>query len=175
MAGSKTKMATAEHELKHYTEMDRRIALCRGTKRSNCIGTALYVAGEQEEDVLVRVSILEELKKLEEISLPVEKSIVVWTNSEVAGHMGIVASVEPLLITGRDGKNGVFIENKPLSEVTAKYSSYFIKKFYLPQRLELAMTGSEVNDTNQRGGRKSIVPLKLDGNDPYWVLLGLNG
>ncbi len=32
---------------------NERISLCRGTKKSNCLGTALYIVGERDEDANV--------------------------------------------------------------------------------------------------------------------------
>lgn len=46
--------ASVKIENENYTLMvSERIGLCRGTWRSNCIGTALYVTGEINTDSLV--------------------------------------------------------------------------------------------------------------------------
>jgi hypothetical protein len=136
-------------------EMLKRIALCRNTFRANCIGTARYLLGQEEDDVFVPAetgfpTYLAGLKRLNEPKLG---CIVVWTwkPSSWLGepleieaktgkypivevyHMGIVTSLEPLGITHREKTRGRFIENQPIAELQKEYDSmHFVQLFYAP-------------------------------------------
>ncbi len=62
------------------TQLQERTEQCRWTTRSNCIGTALYLAGEIERDEFVDLHLAhaDYLSMLQRQDLPVEGSLVAW-------------------------------------------------------------------------------------------------
>ena len=107
--------------------INERIALCTDTLRSNCIGTALYLAGEIGNDFFVDTDTVKGryLNRLRLIDSPAVGCMVAWEDSykkfipEVAlsrldlnpkmfeertivAHMAVVSSLEPFLLAHRD-------------------------------------------------------------------------
>jgi hypothetical protein len=100
-------------------EFKDRTALCKGTHRSNCVGTALFILGRLEEDYHIEPN--EANKYLEPLSASYSLSVgclVGWHSRLTAEliHLAVVTSVDPRLITHRTGINGKFIENQPFHE-----------------------------------------------------------
>lgn len=62
------------------SQLQERIALCRNTRRSNCIGTALYLAGEAERDEFVDLHLAhaDHLAGLERLDIPAKGVLVAW-------------------------------------------------------------------------------------------------
>lgn len=63
------------------SQFGERIALCTGTLRSNCIGTALYIIGEQKEDSYVHPYLdIQDLylKELKPTQIPSKDCLIVW-------------------------------------------------------------------------------------------------
>jgi hypothetical protein len=130
-------------------EINKRIAQCRDTARSNCIGTALYIAGEQGEDVKRGASAADKcLLDMRAIEKPVVGCLVAWKASmlsydeefplEVVLHMGVVTSLDPILIANRVSGSGPFIENQRLEDAGTAYSHEILRTrvvFYLPKAL----------------------------------------
>ncbi len=123
-----------------------RIKLCKLARRSNCIGTALYVVGEQGEDeFLYRGAYDSYLKKLEVLHSPVKGCLVAWqdpmSDIKAVYHMGIVITTDPILVTHRVGTEGVVIEKQPLSEISILGCTYDCSIFYyLPSALALSVS-----------------------------------
>jgi hypothetical protein len=139
--------------------INERIALCRGTERSNCIGTSLYIAGEKDKDEFHRLSeAYESLMNLTKLPNPTCGCLIAWHYHHLisAGecgiytvHMGVVTSINPLLVTSRDGCMGKLIEDEPFEDTTKPYTvDYKIASsiaYYLPtlQRLSKLTTKME--------------------------------
>ena len=158
-------MPTKESDVKRCTlgpidMINGRMALCNGTFRSNCIGTALYLAGEIGNDFFVDTDTVKGryLSRLRLIETPVVGCMVAWEESyrkfipEVAlsrldldpklfeertivVHMAVVSSLEPFLLAHRDKCRGKFVVGQPFAEVDSghKRSKSF---FYLPRMLD---------------------------------------
>jgi hypothetical protein len=108
-------------------DFTRRIDLCKDTFRSNCIGTAMYIVGEQQNDTTLstKTSYGLYLRTLKSIQDPVVGCVAAWVwraewwlnpsrtriieNNIEIFHMGVVTSSDPLLITHRKSSNGQFI------------------------------------------------------------------
>lgn len=113
---------------------------------SNCIGTALYVAGELNEDKYMYGKESEEiLYNLKEKSSPHQGVLVAWCSEEEIYHLGIVTNTDPFLIFNREGANGHLKINQPFEKVCEEYSfvhgllkRYKLKKikYFVPSKLE---------------------------------------
>ena len=121
-----------------------RMAECRQTIRSNCIGTALYIVGEYEKDEAGDIfKIHPRLTKLPRVSRPVIGCLASWERGPVpqivVAHLGVVTSLHPLLVTERQGSDGEFLEDTPFPRIHRDYNtpSYGRHKvfFYLPSSL----------------------------------------
>lgn len=123
-------------------EIRQRIALCReNPRKSNCVGTALYIIKEQEEDrPMSGYGAHDYLSELKQIEKPVVGCLISWEiplhDRTVIRHAGIVTSTEPLLIAHRAGPGADFVENEPFSGLDAKHGMYSIHRFYLPKILD---------------------------------------
>ncbi len=119
----------------------RRIEDCKGTLRSNCIGTALYITGEMGKDEFVPPDCthLMWLSDLGRISRPVLGCLAAWERKDddniYVAHMGVMTSLHPLQITERYEADGEFTENKPFPFVHREYNGYWPS--YHPHRLGL--------------------------------------
>jgi hypothetical protein len=108
----------------------RRIKDCRrtGVSYRNCIGSALYIVGASyyDEDRAISTYQAHEdyLKHMIRLSEPSLGCIVAWLqpmNNKSPRpldtvHMGVITSVDPLLVTHRLYVDGPFIENVPFSK-----------------------------------------------------------
>jgi hypothetical protein len=134
----------------------RRVEECRGTKRSNCIGTALFIAGVASKDRFVECSQANSqfLKHLRQSELPVPGALVAWVRvSKVHRvfvlHMGVVSSVQQpnkILITHRSGREGIIIEDEATDDsgtmcgfarqLSINNPASFMERYYLPPVLQ---------------------------------------
>ena len=108
-------------------------------KGKDCISTALFLVGDRDTEMINGKGheIISTLKKLKPIQEPQIEVIVAWesTSSIYSGvsHVGVVISVNPLLITHRDGPHGPLCENQPFEKVDAKYARPDLSvNYYLP-------------------------------------------
>lgn len=106
--------------------MNFRSALCNHTARSNCIGTALFLTGEIRSDRYVDTDDVNSLKKLRRVDGPVLGGLIAWQHYKkritITYHLGVVTSLDPLLITHRNGGAGAFEINEPFGAVNGGYS-----------------------------------------------------
>lgn len=116
-------------------EQAARIALCRGTGRSNPNGTALYIAGRIDTDRYVEefgaYRYLADMRRLDEA---VVGCIAAWQRDcgrlIIVNHMAVVTSLKPFLVAQRAGKFEGYIsfstppfrEDIPFDEVNKRYS-----------------------------------------------------
>lgn len=110
-------------------KMLRRIAKCRGTERSNCRGTAMYLVSEQRFDVGLDLHFFKDeyLSRMPPLTLPVQGCLVSWESYERVLHIGIVSSVEPLLVTHRLAWWSAFVENVPFSVIDQEMNELYAK------------------------------------------------
>jgi hypothetical protein len=118
----------------------------------NCIGTALYLSGENRNDSYVSPYDAQKfLKRLKKLTTPVEGCLVEWrtTRNDEKGrpqtysfHMGVITQVHPfLLITDRVGYRHAILENQNFVEVNSYWSEHYKDtpkpevNYYLPRNL----------------------------------------
>lgn len=108
----------------------QRVEDCVGTRRSNCIGTALYLTGIQNEDKFVEIteayeSFFRRLDLREELSLG---GIITWEKDFGALidviHAGIITSICPFEIMHRRGTDDKFFIGDSCSNSGANYYYY---------------------------------------------------
>lgn len=141
-------MLRQEAESALPVEFEKRIASCRGTLRSNCRGTALFITGEIKSDRAVDalfaygriVRGTPKHPKLRRLDTPVPGCIIVWNEREGNfDHMGVVISVNPHpRITHRKELNDAFLEGQSLDEATKAtepWSDHCTIAYYLPRAL----------------------------------------
>jgi hypothetical protein len=101
-----------------------RIGQCRGTKRSNCRGTALFISGVLDSDIPIRADQVNKYLNPEKAKTgPKIGSLIGW-HAIADGrmlHLAVVTSPDPLLLTHRDGSLGRFKENQAFNEMDAAY------------------------------------------------------
>jgi hypothetical protein len=134
-----------------YLETVReRTETCTGTFQSNCAGTALFIAGEQDDDVpidIIEVSLL--LRSLEKSHIPRAGILMAWERDSPDGtcteHVGVLtsASMNALRITSRNGANGNLVVDQHIC-LAEEYQNLHPEvriNFYVPNRLALAESG----------------------------------
>lgn len=122
-------------------EMKRRIEECRGTFRSNCIGTALRIGGIRKTDRYFspRNVYKHYLHGFEIITKPRSGCLVSWEirvqepEEVMVLHMGVALDESPL-IAHRYKRNGQFFESIPFHIIDPEYDLIGAKVvFYLPR------------------------------------------
>jgi hypothetical protein len=136
-------------------EFVKRIRLCREKKPTspepNCIGAALFIAGEIDSDrfVDINTAYASFLKHLQRIENPVIGCMVAWTcdfDSFISvEHMGVVTATAPrILVTHREYRGGPFIEDQPIEVAGGRYyqfsrsdegKEYWKEEYFLPRAL----------------------------------------
>jgi len=109
---------------------------------SNCIGTALYLVGELEEDRYIWMGRGTRLFKMMPYSKPIVGAIVSWNHyTKGPYHMAVVTSLNPLKVTQRDGERGPVETDVPLTRVDWFYllGKGESRTFHLPRKLEKAL------------------------------------
>lgn len=103
--------------------LEERLKLVRNTKRSNCIGTALFLVGLYEEDRFLSPKAAYEryLSNLEELDLPEIGCLVSFGKTFKVAHLGVVTSLEPLKVTEREWTEGPFSENSDFWKLKRTY------------------------------------------------------
>ena len=134
---------TTQKEAKaaYFQEINFRSALCNHTVRSNCIGTALFLTGETRSDRYVDTDGVNHLKALRRVDGPVLGGLIAWQRHKerivITYHMGVVTSLDPLLITQRNGSDGNFEINNPFKVVDEAYLRHYIPvECFVPKSLE---------------------------------------
>ena len=117
-------------------EVNTRIGERRGTERSNCIGTALYLAGEIRKDKFVSTRDVPRryFEHMQPIAGPVEHALIAW-KSRKNGHIfhaGVVTSIDPLLVTNRWNTDGPLFEDQIFAELQDAYDNCEVV-CYLPK------------------------------------------
>lgn len=117
------------------TSLEERIGIAkRKHEGKNCVGTALYLVGEEDLDNYIhpRDVIMSALSKIEE---PHIGALAVWTYKpwiifrEEVMHMGVVTGINPTQVTHRPRYGKALIENQSCEEISEGYSS--MAKFYI--------------------------------------------
>lgn len=140
-------------------QLSERIRLCRDNDEQNpiarhsnpknCVGTALFLLGLKEDEKHVSIYDVPELQLLKKSDVPALGGAVAW-EADVSGrhdvvHMGVVTSLDPLLVSGRKGYCEAFVENQPFQELEEKCVAGHKKSevvFYLPP--DLTRIGEEL-------------------------------
>jgi hypothetical protein len=120
--------------------LDYQERLCKAKenkKDSNCIGTALYLAGLTDKDGYYPTKDVfnDYLVNLEEISDAENGSLVAWLNvigDEVlqVPHMGIITIERPICVTHRAGREDKIITKHSLVRLNVAYEGFWDYKFY---------------------------------------------
>ncbi len=131
---------------KFADELKLRVVLSRGSMQSNCMGTAMFLIGEQKEDRYLDICCRqrEMLDRMIQLPKPTRASIAVWYKNApefMIEHMGVIVSVDPILVTHRTGCDDEFIENEPFLDIDPRYRAGREGRdvklaFYLPRSCE---------------------------------------
>lgn len=126
--------------------VDKRIALCiRSTENySNCVGTALFITYERDNDWAVSGSLIRnELLHLKQVKDPTAGYIVSWETPHkgkiIVSHMGVVTSIDPILVTHRKGPGMQVIKDQPFDDLNRHYveAPFFCEyRFYGPRMFD---------------------------------------
>lgn len=130
-------------------DYEKRLEIAKNSKYSNCIGTALFLAGITEEDNFISTyprdyricsALLRTRARLEE---PIEGALAAWEIIQKprteCHHLAVVVAVSPsILVTHRDGSIGPLVINVNLDDVRKVYddnsNENFRFGFYTPFR-----------------------------------------
>lgn len=107
-----------------YHDFDARVESAKTTPgTTNCLGTALYLAGKAPVDGWLRAPAAYDLvAAFPKLDAPIVGCLVVFAVlGRYVFHMGVVTSVDPLLVTHRPGRDGPIVENAPFAELHSKY------------------------------------------------------
>ncbi len=122
----------------YYLFMDKRIdSLEHGT--SNCIGTALYIVGEQDFDDPERIIKSNKFENLNQISYPLKGCIVAWKEGNQSPlHAGVITEDNPKhRFIAREYNNGPYFKNLDLEEENKSWEEEGTKMvFYIPSKLQ---------------------------------------
>ncbi|MCX6750883.1 MAG: hypothetical protein NTZ83_05475 [Candidatus Pacearchaeota archaeon] len=92
---------------------------------SNCIGTALYLAGETDSDkYLSRASSKRVINNMERAIKPEIGYLVLWESDGIPIHSGVILMDNPFRIVYRDKKRKLLIQDS-----LDKFSDYLFKHF----------------------------------------------
>jgi hypothetical protein len=110
------------------------------------MGTAMYLIGEQKEDSYLDICCKnrEMLARMTLIPRPAKAAVAMWykrTPKFLIEHMGIIVSLEPLLVTHRLDWQESFVENEPFLKLDPRYRAgpdgRDVKlAFYIPKSCE---------------------------------------
>ena len=104
---------------------------------SNCIGTALYLTGEIEEDFYLKHAYNNKIHSLEVSEIPKLGYFLSWEDpDEKMEHVGVITNLNPLSIAHREKYKGNFIQNQEVSELSKFDVSYLRKVFRVPSKLK---------------------------------------
>jgi hypothetical protein len=132
----------ARAEAEFHRIVDERAGLCTHTYRSNCIGSAIFVVGEQARDAFINTESVPQLRSMERTKNPTEGCLVAWErdvgSERHTHHLALIASIDEygeFKVTERNGAGGDFRVNK-----TSVFSNYAHDEmvYYLPTGLKLA-------------------------------------
>ena len=127
-------------------EFERRLRIARWRDQelypSNCIGTALYLVGEIEEDIDIGVhTAYNNYFRHLNVSLnPQIGSLIAWQHQEPRKivHCAVITRLEPLEVAHREGCKGTVETNQPIESVKRTYRHFKGSLvYYLPRRLTL--------------------------------------
>ena len=116
-----------------------------GEELTNCIGTALFLVGEIDEERVVwdTEEIIRYLSRLKVLEKPEKGCIVSWEDKFSRcinpAHVGIVTNIDPLLVTSRAGiyREGVgnrpIIQDYPVEFIDEDIGPGLIRKYYKPR------------------------------------------
>lgn len=151
MSGTSAKIAAAQAEFLKLVA--KRSELCKGTHRSNCIGTALYLVGEQPSDKYISTLDVPQLEKLQKAETPEIGLLVAWecgperwTDERYrlcTEHLGVITDTRDgkLFVTNRYEVFGDFGVNEPIEKTEMQYRYPHdpdMVAYYLPTGLKLA-------------------------------------
>ena len=160
------------NQIGYMDAINYRKAMCIGTFRSNCLGTALYIAGVIANDDFVNPFVAKRahLDALRPLDKPRVGSLVAWEHtykmwlSETiisrldsspkdykqmvfVCHMAVVSSLDPFLITHRVHTDGPFVECQQFVEIDQKYDKLCKALYYMPEGLaRMLRTGPKADN-----------------------------
>lgn len=108
--------------------------------KSNCIGTALYLVGETDQDEYLWKGCQSFFNKMAKSNQPELGYLVVWTNLEdTIYHAAVITGKAPLTIAMRNGVDGPFYPNTSFEYADNEYKSYLSfkeVKYFVPSKLQ---------------------------------------
>jgi hypothetical protein len=125
----------------NLSELAKRIELAKlESEGRNCVGTAIYLIGEQSEDEFIeRRSV--RMSRLKQIEEPQIGALAIWSYKpwiifeEEVLHMGVVTRLNPPYspkVTHRPDTDRPLIENQSCEEISEGYPHP--AKFYVPKK-----------------------------------------
>lgn len=102
--------------------LNKRISLVVKNK-SNCVGTALYLVGEEDSDqYLSRDESRKKLSKMKRVIKPELGSLVLWESGGIPFHAGVIVMENPFYILYRDKRTELLMR-----ESLESFSDYLFK------------------------------------------------
>jgi hypothetical protein len=112
---------------------------------SNCIGTALYIVGEEEYDEGKNIGREEYFSNLNFSKIPRKGCLVVWAEKDKGPfHAGVITDDSPeLKISAREENNGLFFKDLSFEKENNSWSGKDVKTiFYIPSKLQKIIGGT---------------------------------
>lgn len=108
---------------------------------SNCVGTALYLVGEIDNDLHIEHP-NQYIKNLKKTDKQLLGCLIDWEDT-ISGiyHIAVIVKENPLTLSTRNGKNEKFIKNQLFLEVDSIYKETLWRlkeknNFYIPSKLQ---------------------------------------
>ena len=88
-----------------------RISQVSRNNSSNCMGTAFYLSGEEEEDrYFSREESRKKLAGMKKVKEPELGCVVSWTNNRIPYHAGVIFMENPFYVVYRNKDNGTLMQ-----------------------------------------------------------------
>lgn len=129
---------------KPLLSFEERLSFARWNGKGNCIGTALFLAGMIRQDGIIYSdkAYRQFLVDLPRVNSPELYGLIAWqqalptskivkTPCVWTAHLGLVTSIDPLLVAHRPGLRNFFEEDAPFERPNTVYGSQEGKRNFL--------------------------------------------
>ncbi|MEA3414182.1 MAG: hypothetical protein U9Q99_01510 [Nanoarchaeota archaeon] len=101
-----------ENRERFYKLMEERKEIVKKNYDSNCIGTAFYLIGEQEEDnsELSRENIESKINKMKKLEFPQKGALLKMSSEGKVQHLAVISNLFPFRVYSRNGAHSEFKE-----------------------------------------------------------------